>query len=400
MSNVDDLYSMSDDDLEAAFRSAKAEQAEFGDNDEQDHNVDENLTDVDENVNPNDEINSEAEDEDKGSSSAEKNNDGTEQPSKKEDSGRDVGDKADTTGADSDKGDNVDKDVDPKAESTSAATPAVRKFKANGKEYEITVDEMEAQFPKIFAQAMDYTKKTQAIAPWRKTIDAIEQAKLTHADINLAIDVLKGDKGAIAELLKRTSVDALDLNPAEANYTPNDYGRDSRELALNDVLDTIKADPEYATTARILTTEWDDASWGVLSADPKKIELLHNDVKSGIYAKVQRIAEKQKVFDGGRGTDLDYYMNAAREYYTNLAAQETQRREQTTVTARQEAEAAAQDRIAQAKAQDAQRKASTQAAQARKAAAPSASPTKKSGSVNYLDASEEDFEEWYKRING
>ena len=63
MSNVDDLYSMSDDDLEAAFRSAKAEQAEFGDNDEQDHNVDENLTDVDENVNPNDEINSEAEDE-------------------------------------------------------------------------------------------------------------------------------------------------------------------------------------------------------------------------------------------------------------------------------------------------------------------------------------------------
>jgi hypothetical protein len=276
----------------------------------------------------------------------------------------------------------------------------VRKFKANGKDYEITQDEMIEQFPKIFGQAMDYTKKMQAIAPWRKTIDAIESAKLSHNDINLMIDVLKGDKGAIAEVLKRTSTDALDLNPAESTYSPNDYGRDSRTLALQDVLDGIKTDPEYAVTGRILTTEWDEASWTSLSSDPEKIRLLHQDVKSGVYAKVQRIAEKLKVFDNGRQTDLDYYMTGARQYYTDLAAQEAQRREETTRTAREDAEAAQALRIQQAKEKDAQRKAAAQSSQARKAAAPSASPIKRSGSVNYLDASEEDFEEWYKRING
>ena len=395
---VDDLYDMSDDDLEAAFKAAKADIGQDVEVPDVDNSLD---TDVDDNeVQGLEDENSDVGDEDNSSSATEKDNDGTEQLGNGQDSGPDVGGKADTKGDDADKDKVVDDDKS-KTEDASAKAPTVRKFKANGKEYEITLEEMESQFPKIFAQAMDYTKKTQAIAPWRKTIDAIEQAKLTHADINLAIDVLKGDKSAIAELLKRTGTDALDLNPAEANYTPNDYGRDSRTLALQDVLDSIKVDPEYSVTGRILSSDWDDASFNALSADPEKIRLLHQDVKSGVYAKVQAIAEKQKVFDGGKRTDLDYYMSGAREYYTILAAQETQRREEATqAQARQEAEAAeAQQRITQAKAQDAQRKATGQAVQARKAAAPSASVTKTSGAVNYLDASEEDFEEWYKRIN-
>ena len=70
----------------------------------------------------------------------------------------------------------------------------VHKFKANGKEYTFTPEEMMAQFPKVFGQAMDYTKKTQALKPWRKTIDAIESANLSHDQINLMIDVFKGSK--------------------------------------------------------------------------------------------------------------------------------------------------------------------------------------------------------------
>jgi hypothetical protein len=401
---IDDLYDMSDDDLEAAFKAAKADfsQSNEGDDSSDQEGTDDNDSNggVIEGTDVDDE-NSGAEDEDNSSSSVEKDNDGTEQLGNGQDSGPDVGGKAGTEGDDADKDKVVNDDDKSESDDASAKAPTVRKFKANGKDYEITHDEMIEQFPKIFAQAMDYTKKTQAIAPWRKTIDAIEQAKLTHADINLAIDVLKGDKGAIAELLKRTGTDALDLNPAEATYTPNDYGRDSRTLALQDVLDSIKVDPEYSVTGRILSSDWDDASFNALSADPEKVRLLHQDVKSGVYAKVQAIAEKQKVFDGGKRTDLDYYMSAAREYYTILTAQETQRREEATnAQARQQAEAdAAQARIAQAKTQDAQRKAASQAGQARKAAAPSASVTKTSGAINYLDASEEDFEEWYKRIN-
>ncbi|NCB03383.1 MAG: hypothetical protein EOM67_14690, partial [Spirochaetia bacterium] len=104
------------------------------------------------------------------------------------------------------------------------------KFKANGKEYELTEAEMRDMFPKVFGQAMDYTRKTQAMKPWRKTIDAIEQAKLSHDQINLMIDVFKGDKNAIAEVIKRTGVDALDLDTENSRYEPKDYGRDDATL--------------------------------------------------------------------------------------------------------------------------------------------------------------------------
>jgi hypothetical protein len=154
---------------------------------------------------------------------------------------------------------------------------------------------MEEMFPKIFGQAIDYTKKTQAIKPWRKTIDAIEQAKLNHDDINLAIDVLRGDKNAIAEIIKRNGIDTLDLDTENSKYIPKDYGRDDTTLEIKDVVERISADREYETTHRILSKEWDENSFKELTKTPELIEALHVDVKTGMYAKVQPIAEKYKV---------------------------------------------------------------------------------------------------------
>jgi hypothetical protein len=202
----------------------------------------------------------------------------------------------------------------------------VHKFKANGKEYTFTPEEMMSQFPKIFGQAMDYTKKTQALKPWRKTIDAIESANLSHDQINLMIDVFKGDKNAIAEVMRRTGVDALDLDTENNVYTPKDYGRDDTALAIKDIVDEISSDKEFSITQQILNKEWDDRSFSELTRDPELIKLLHIDVKSGTYDKVQPIAEKLKVFDRGRQSDLEYYKQAAGEYFREV--NESQRRAQ------------------------------------------------------------------------
>ena len=215
----------------------------------------------------------------------------------------------------------------------------VHKFKANGKEYTFTPEEMMSQFPKIFGQAMDYTKKTQALKPWRKTIDAIESANLSHDQINLMIDVFKGDKNAIAEVMRRTGVDALDLDTENNVYTPKDYGRDDTALAIKDIVDEISSDKEFSITQQILNKEWDDRSFSELTRDPELIKLLHIDVKSGTYDKVQPIAEKLKVFDRGRQSDLEYYKQAAGEYFREI--NEVQRREQAMEEQRQLREAKA-----------------------------------------------------------
>lgn len=273
----------------------------------------------------------------------------------------------------------------------------VHKFKANGKEYSFTPEEMMEQFPKIFGQAMDYTKKTQALKPWRKTIDAIESAKLGHDDINLMIDVFKGDKNAISELIRRTGVDTLDLDTENSKYVPKDYGRDDTALAIKDIVDEISADKEYETTHRILSKEWDEKSFSELTKDPELIRLLHVDVKSGMYDKVQPIAEKMKVFDRGRQSDLDYYKAAAQEYFR--AEAETQRRAKAIEDQRlaREAKLARQAEIERVKATQIKQAAVREQAVVRKAAAPvkSNAGTKKTV-TDYLDESEEAYDEWYK----
>ena len=269
-------------------------------------------------------------------------------------------------------------------------------FKANGREFKFTQDEMLEQFPKIFGQAMDYTKKTQAMKPWRKTIDAIEQAKLGHEDINLMIDVMKGNKEAIAEVLKRTGVDSLEIDTENSKYTPNDYGRDDKALAIKEIVEEISVDKEYEITHRVLSKEWDEKSFREMTEDPDLIRLLHVDVKTGMFDKVQPIADKIKVLDRGSKTDLEYYRLASielaqQQQEANRIAYEAERQKQE-----REARLAKQVEIDRVKkTQERQKEVAVKAVE-RKAATPTTRKVPTSKVVDYLDNSDEAFEEWYK----
>ena len=273
------------------------------------------------------------------------------------------------------------------------------KFKANGKEYELTDEEMRTQFPKVFGQAMDYTKKTQALKPWRQTIDALESAKISHNDVSLMIDVLRGDKQAIAEVIKRTGVDALDIDTENSRYEPKSYGRDEVTLDIQDVISEISSDKEYEITQRILSKEWDDKSFAEFTKNPEMIKALHIDVKSGKFERVQPIAEKLKVFDRARKTDLEYYLEAGRELSDNEYA-DTQRQAAIELQ-KQQAAARAQKQVEidRVKATQQAREKTTEKVEQRKAAAPikAVSGTKKV--VDYLDDSDEAYEEWYKKMD-
>lgn len=269
-------------------------------------------------------------------------------------------------------------------------------FKANGREYKFTQEEIMAQFPKIFGQAMDYTKKTQAMKPWRKTIDAIEEAKLGHDDINLMIDVMKGNKEAIAEVLKRTGVDSLEIDTENSKYTPNDYGRDDKALAIKDIIEEISVDREYEITHKVLSKEWDEKSFKKMTDDPELIRLLHNDVKSGTFDKVQAVAEKIKVFDRGLKTDLEYYELASIEIAQQYQEEQRRAYEVERQRADREARLARQAEIDRVrKTQERQKEVEVKAVE-RKAATPTSRKAVSSKVVDYLDDSDEAFEDWYK----
>lgn len=377
------LFNMSDEDLEAAFIEAKADMMS------PDTTYEEVNSDYDNNDDEVEYLEQPDEDSDDDTSIENEDYETTD-------------DESDTTD------DELDGDIEEEEEYTEPVMEEApmeiqpiqkQKFKANGKEYEFTDDEIRTQFPKIFGQAMDYTRKMQAIKPWRKTIDAIEGAKLNHDDVNLMIDVLKGDKDAVAAVLKRTGVDALDLDVDNSKYVAKDYGRNETELAIKDVVDKISVDPEYNMTHRVLSSEWDDRSFKEMTDDPELIELLHMDVKSGMFNKVQPIAEKLKVYGRGAKSDLDYYKEAAGIYFGELR-QEESRLAETERSRRFEVERieAEKAKVAQVRAHQQKIKTVKQESVKRKAAAPTRAVSGAKKSTNYLDDSDESFEEWYKSV--
>lgn len=397
------VWDLSDDELEAAFKEAKAadaspdmdlEQEDVSASDVEEEQVIDDATDEvvnDEEI----EDGPEQSDEDSDHDASEEDDADVESDEDADEAEEDTPDEE--TEAEETVATEEDKEV--KSETQQAQ---LLKFKADGKEYEFSDKEIVDQFPRIFGQAMNYTKKMQAIKPWRKTIDALEQAEVGHDDLNLMIDALKGNKDAVAQVLKRTGVDALDLDLEKEDYVAKDYGRDETTLNIKDVVDTISQDKEFAITENILSKQWDDASWKEMSSNPETISLLHADVVSGMYDTISPIMTKLKVYDGGKKSDLDYYRLAANQYFSDMDRKQQeqvviQKQQQEASNAAAEAQAAKQ-KIEQTKAQAVKRTATKKASAKRKAAAPTKARVTTNDAVNYLDDSDEAFEEWYKNL--
>lgn len=375
-----DVWDLSDDELEAAFQAAKAEMGSPDTAYEEEREEEIEHEDLEQPV----------DDEDSDDSA---DTDVSDETTNDEDSEAE---------SDTPDGESADEDEEPETEEGEAQAEVQpiqkHKFKANGREYEFSDEEIREQFPKIFGQAMDYTKKMQALKPWRQSIDALESNGLSHEDVNLMIDVLKGNKDAVAAVLKRTGVDALELDVEQSRYVPKDYGRDDKALAVKDVIDEISADAEYQTTYKILSKEWDDSSFREMTSDPELIKLLHIDVKSGMYDKVQPIAEKLKVYDRGRRSNLDYYKEAARVYFNEQAQEEARRAEYEKARVLRESELADKARVRDVRDQQKQRVAVKQDAEKRKAAAPTKKVAGTKKVIDYLDDSDEAYDEWYKSL--
>ena len=280
---------------------------------------------------------------------------------------------------------------DSEEEASAEETPSGLKFKANGQEFEFTQEEVLAQFETVFGKAANYTQKMQKIAPYRKMISALEQEGVTHDSLNLALDALKGDKGAIKKLLENNKLDAYDLTSDEEKdvpYTPNVYGKDETLLEIEEITSRIQSDEEFAITKNVIDEQWDAASRQAIASNPNYITGLHNDIKAGIFDQVSPAAMKMKVLDGSAKSDIEYYMIAGEQFRVAMEAQTKQKEGQKQVD-----ELNADAQSADSKFDEA----SSQANRKRSASSTGARADRK-GVIDYLDDDDEAFDEWYKNL--
>jgi hypothetical protein len=276
---------------------------------------------------------------------------------------------------------------------TETTVGETRKFKANGQEFEFTEKEIMEQFETIFGQAMNYTQKMQKIAPYRKMISALEQEGLSQEQLNIAIDALKGDKGALAKIIKAHDIESMDLDEADTEtnpYQPNDYGKDETALNIEEVSHRIKGDEEYKITVDVIGNQWDDSSRNAFANNPQLILGLHNDIKTGTYDKVAPLAMKMKVLDGSDKSDIEYYMLAGEQLRTEDNAQ-TQQQQQS-------AEQQTTDLNQQTQAEVDKNEAASSVAQRKRSASSTRTRADRQGVIDYLDDDDEKFDTWYDNL--
>ena len=252
-------------------------------------------------------------------------------------------------------------------ESVATTPDTLYKIKANGKEFEMTLDELK----QTASKGMDYLKKTTALKPYRTMIAAMEENKVSPEDINLLIDLKKGNKEAIAKLIKENEVDVYDL-PEANDYRPKEYRQSETALDMKEVLSTISKDAEFSRTSEIYSA-FDDQTKAFLNEDPSRIAGLHNDIKTGVFDKVLPLAEKKAMIDGYNAPFLQYYLQAGQEIL-NANNRPIQTEQKQYVPPENRA-----NKIA--------------------AGLPSSRADKKSV-IDYLDEeiSDEDYKEWYSRL--
>ena len=181
---------------------------------------------------------------------------------------------------------------------------------------------------RLIQQGMDYHRKTQELAPHRKAIATLDKAKLLDpTKLNMIVDVMSGDANAIRKLIadSKLSMDDIDTDE-ESEYTPNNHQVSDNEVALTEVLSTLRATPEGKQTLDIVSSQWDEASQQQIVDAPANLHKLAEQVKDGTYEKVMTEVTRRKLLGGipaNMGT-LEAYARVGKEMFGNGQASEEQ----------------------------------------------------------------------------
>lgn len=191
-------------------------------------------------------------------------------------------------------------------------------FKANGVEMQVRSTE---EAIKLMQMGANYSKKMQAIRPSLRRIQTLESHQISDDDINLMIDLKKGDKSAIKKLMDSHKINPLDIDfDATPDYKGNQYAVTDTELDLNMVLEEIKDSPVYAETIKLVGQVWDEASRQEIVKNPNLLRGLNNQIANGEYKIIHAEVERERMLGNLTGVpDIEAYARTYQKLYEKAA---------------------------------------------------------------------------------
>lgn len=259
-------------------------------------------------------------------------------------------------------------------------------FKANGRDFQVkNVDEA----VRLMQMGANYNKKMAGLKPSLKILKMLENNQLLdESKLSFLIDISKNDQAAIQKLLQDNKIDPLSIDLENApKYTPVSHAVSDSSVELDQVLDDVQASPTGQRTIQIVAQQWDEPSKRILVENPQLINVINQQVASGIYDQINTEVERRRMLgDLNNVSSIEAYKAVGDEMQAQglLQAQPAAQSETppapvtTRVKAPTETEA---DRIAAAKA---------------KAAAPTKTTQRQAKQeFNPLAMSDEEFEKQF-----
>ena len=158
-------------------------------------------------------------------------------------------------------------------------------FKADGKDFHVRSPE---DAIRLMQQGVNYSRRMQEIKPMKQLNRMLQDHGLDKADqLNFLIDLSKGDKGAITQLLKSHKIDPMDLDvEKDSGYQAKNYQGNPQDNEFRDALDMALTTPEGQALVSHIHRDWDPKSKARLREDPSIIGTLQGFKASGVYDKV------------------------------------------------------------------------------------------------------------------
>ena len=165
----------------------------------------------------------------------------------------------------------------------------------------------------LMQKGADYHNKMKTLSPNLKIVSTLEKEGLLDQNkLNNLIDLSKKDPKAIAQLIKDSGIDPLDIDTdEEVTYKPNNYSVSDREFKINQAIDDIRDTPSFDKTINILAKEWDNESKNLISDNPEIISIINDHVFNGVFDKVQSVVDTERALGRLQVPDVVAYRQVA-----------------------------------------------------------------------------------------
>lgn len=166
-------------------------------------------------------------------------------------------------------------------------------FRANGREIKLNSPE---EVIKLMQLGANYVKKMQAIQPNLKVLRMLENNQmLDEGKLGEMIDVMKGDKTAIAKFVKDRNIDPMDIDPETAvDYKPGNHKIADSEINFQSTIEDIGSSDAGQNLIIQIQHSWDKRSKEEVFKEPAHLRILEAHMRDGIYDQIAGEVEKQK----------------------------------------------------------------------------------------------------------